>query len=277
MNKNLRIRQPKAFGSYLRESMIMLARTRADVGRELPDVVKVPYQIEANTAALDEVGDSAAELAKIILAQQPESYAGERLNASEQLSNMLRQATGIAKAPFVADFARLTIESAGPTVLVGWHRSVYEIWAQKLKDLRIGWYTGTETPSQKHKTAELAKSGELDAIFLSLRSGAGLDGLQYTNFRTIIFGELDWSPAVHEQCIGRLQRDGQAHAVTAFFLVSDHGADPVMCDVLGIKREQLEGVRRPDGEVIEKLDSGGAQAKRLAEFYLEKYGRKRGR
>jgi hypothetical protein len=31
----------------------------------------------------------------------------------------------------------------------------------------------------------------------------------------IVFGELDWSPSVHEQAIGRLQRDGQTNKVVA--------------------------------------------------------------
>src|SRR5579884_3848269 len=43
---------------------------------------------------------------------------------------------------------------------------------------------------------------------MSLRSGAGLDGLQ-EDCTVGVFGELDWSPEQHRQCIGRLDRDGQ--------------------------------------------------------------------
>jgi hypothetical protein len=49
--------------------------------------------------------------------------------------NLLRQATGIAKAPFVADFVRLLVESGEKVLLYGWHREVYSIWRDKLKDL----------------------------------------------------------------------------------------------------------------------------------------------
>jgi hypothetical protein len=69
---------------------------------------------------------------------------------------------------------------------------------------------------------------------MSLRSGAGLDGLQ-KRCSTMVFGELDWSPGVHHQCIGRLDREGQEQPVTAMFLVCDDGSDPPMMEVLGLK------------------------------------------
>jgi SNF2 family DNA or RNA helicase len=267
-----RLHDPKAFGTYLRENFIMLRRTRADVGRELPPVVRIPHRIDADAKALDEVKDSAAELAKIIMAQTAESFKGERLNASEQLSNLLRQATGIAKAPYVAEFVNLLLESGEPVILAGWHRAVYEIWRSKLEKAgrKIAWYTGSESPVAKEAAKKAFVDGEADAMFLSLRSGAGLDGLQ-SRCKTVVFGELDWSPAVHEQLIGRLHRDGQDDNVMAYFLVSDEGADPVISEVLGLKREQLEGIRNPHQDIIEKLETGGDHAKKLAAHYLSNH------
>ena len=73
--------------------------------------------------------------------------------------------------------------------------------------------------------------------------------------RTVVSGELDWSPGVHEQCIGRVARDGQT--------------DPVVADVLGVKRGQIEGVRDPNGALIERLDRESGNLKRLAAEYLK--------
>lgn len=70
--------------------------------------------------------------------------------------------------------------------------------------------------------------------------GNGIDGLQHA-CRTVVFGELEWPPGVIDQNIGRVQRDGQTDPVTAYILVSESGSDPVMTEVLGVKREQLEG------------------------------------
>jgi superfamily II DNA or RNA helicase len=270
--RGLKIKDPKAFGTYCREQFLMIRHTREEVGRELPPVIRVPHRIGSDRAALDLVENSAAELARIIL-QQNETERGQKWQASEQLNNMLRQATGIAKAPYVADFVRLLVESGEKVVLCGWHREVYGIWNAKLNDLKPVMYTGSETPAEKLRSKEMFVSGEADVLILSLRSGAGLDGLQEVA-SSIVFGELDWSPGVHEQCIGRIARDGQAKSVVAYFLVAEDGADPVIAETLGLKREQIEGIRNPNQDLIEKLDLSGDRAKKLALFYLN--GRKAG-
>lgn len=86
----------------------------------------------------------------------------------------------------------------------------------------------------------------------------------------VVFGELDWSPMVHEQCIGRVFRDGQKTKVVAYYLVSSDGCDPIMVDVLGIKRAQVEGVRNPKGSVSEPLETTGERVRALARQYLER-------
>jgi SNF2 family DNA or RNA helicase len=107
---------------------------------------------------------------------------------------------------------------------------------------------------------------------MSLRAGAGLDGLQ-SACRTVVFGELDWSPGVHEQCIGRVARDGQKDPVAAYFLIAEMGSDPVIADVLGVKTAQIEGIRDPDAALVEQqIDPD--KVKRLAEAFLEQRARK---
>jgi SNF2 family DNA or RNA helicase len=268
--RGLKIRDPKAFGAYCREQFLMVRHTREEVGRELPPVIRVPHRIGSDRAALDSVENSAAELARLIL-QQNETERGQKWQASEQLNNMLRQATGIAKAPYVADFVRLLVESGEKVVLCGWHREVYTIWNAKLRDLSPIMYTGSETVAEKLTAKEAFVRGDANILILSLRSGAGLDGLQEVA-SSIVFGELDWSPGVHEQCIGRIARDGQKKAVVAYFLVADDGADPVIAEALGLKREQIEGIRNPNQDLIERLDTSGDRTRKLAEFYLSRIG-----
>jgi len=183
----------------------------------------------------------------------------------------MRQATGIAKAPYVADFVRLLLENGEKVVLYGWHREVYSIWLQQLKDYNPRLYTGTESAKQKEDAKNAFIEGDCDLLIISLRSGAGVDGLQRV-CRTVVNGELDWSPAVHEQNIGRVYRDEQEDPVMAYFLISEEGSDPIIADVLGIKRGQIEGVRDPNAELIEKLETDTGNVKRLAEAYLKRVG-----
>lgn len=276
--RKVSIRDPKAFGGYLREQFLMIRRTREEVKRELPPLSKIPYHVPADASALDKVKDSAAALAKIILSQ--DKIAGfDKLQAKEQLSYLLRQATGIGKAPYVADFIRLIVANGEKALVFCWHREVYEILMSKLSDPELGdlkpvLFTGSETPKEKLASKERFMKGDSKVMLMSLRAGQGVDGLQHS-CKTVIFAELDWAPAVHEQNIGRVFRDGQKDPVTTFFLITDSGSDPIVAEALGIKTAQLEGIRNPNQELIEKLQQSSDWVEKLAKDYLTRH--KKGR
>lgn len=243
MRGNAAIADPSAFGAYLREQAIMIRRTREDVGRELPPLTIVPHTVESDDA-FDAV-DGVSELATYILSRSGAAF--DQMKARGELDWKLRQATGIAKAKYVAGFVRMLVESGERVLLYGWHHAVYDIWVDKLHDLGVAKFTGEETPREKERARAEFESGEAKVLIMSLRAGAGLDGLQHA-CSTVVFGELDWSPAVHEQATGRVFRDGQPSPVIAYYLVSDEGSDPVIQSTLGLKRAQLEGVRSRDAE-----------------------------
>ena len=69
--------------------------------------------------------------------------------------------------------------------------------------------------------------------------------------------------------MGRLHRDGQIDRVMAYYLLSNEGSDPIVSDVLGIKREQIEGVRNPTDDLLQRLDVGENHLRSLAEKYLK--------
>lgn len=265
-----RIRDPKAFGAYLRREGIMLRRTRRDVGRELPPCSSILQTVQTNASALEKIKGSAMELAKTILASQ-QNYRGEKFRASEEFNMLLRQATGVAKAPYVAEFVRMLMSSEKKVVLFGWHREVYSIWMDLLAEFKPVLYTGTESPKQKQAAKDAFVNGDSDVMIISLRAGAGLDGLQHV-CKVGVFGEIDWSPGVHIQCIGRYHRDEQEDPSVAYYLLSEDGSDPVIADLLGLKRGQIEGVVDPEADLVEQLAIEPGSIKRLAQVYLEKLG-----
>lgn len=264
------IKDPKAFGEYLRREGLMIRRTRKEVGRELPPIIKIPQYVDCDKSSLDKIKGSAIELAKIILANQSKER-GAAFHASQEFNVLMRQATGIAKAPYVAEFVRLLLESEEKVLLFGWHREVYNIWLSLLKEFKPVLYTGTENAKQKEEARVAFMEGDSRVMIISLRAGAGLDGLQ-TVCSTAVKGELDYSPGVHEQCNGRLGRDGQESPVAVHYLISESGSDPIIADILGIKRGQIEGVIDPDGELIENLEIEAGYVKRLATDYLVSMG-----
>lgn len=262
---------PEAFGSMLRAQGFMIRRTRKEVGRELPPLTQVTHVVESDPAALEAIKSSGAELAKIILNKAGRELSrGEQFRAGGELDWRLRQATGIGKAPYIVEFVKLLLESESKILLGGWHREFYDIVMDGLKEHNPVLYTGSESPTQKEASKRAFCSGDARVMIMSLRSGSGLDELQYSGCRTVVHGELDWSPAVHQQFAGRLHRDGMSEPVLSIFLLSEDGSDPVIADVLGVKREQLDGLMdQIDEDALAPVDTG-ERIKRLAQELLRK-------
>lgn len=263
------IKEPEAFGRYLRDAGALLRRTRKDVGREIPELTSIVHEVEHDSGVLKQVESEVLEYAKILAGERrSKSTRTQRRDAGGALDRTLRQATAIAKAPYVADLVRMMVEQdEGPILLFGWHRQVYEIWQDRLADLSPVMYTGSESARAKSASKADFISGKAQVLVMSLRSGVGLDGLQSVCSTTVV-GELDWSPAVHEQGIGRIHRDGQQHPVFAYFAIAREGVDPFMLDVLGLKRGQLSGVIDPDREIVQAAKVDPNHIRKLAAGYL---------
>lgn len=244
---------PQALSTYLRDAGIMLRRTRKEVGRELPPLTRVIHEITPSEK-LDfwNTDTAAVELANLVLDSAANAF--ERGHAGRQLDIMLRQVTGVEKAPDVAAFVRMLLEQGDNKVLLyGWHREVYRIWGELLADFEPAWYTGHESASKKRKEMLRFVEGDCRLLVMSLRSGRGLNRVSEV-CSTIVHGELDWSPGVHEQCLSEdtqvLTPDGfkgpdeiqQADLIAAF--------DPVDSSVHWVKAQRK--FRRPlaDGEAV---------------------------
>ena len=266
------IKDPKALGAFLRDSHAFLRRTKKDVGQEVPPVNKVVEPIGHDEKAIRSIDDLAHHLA----VRATSGSFIERGQATRELDMRVRQQTGVAKAPYVADFVRLLLESGEPVLLFGWHRDVYEIWNERLADFKPVMYTGSESTAHKERSKRAFIDGASDLMFMSLRAGAGVDGLQ-TRCSTVVIGELDWSPGVHHQNIGRLDREGQLnYPVNAFFLITEDGSDPPMVEVLGLKASQALGIVDPSKVDVELVHVGDPDhMRKLVERYLTKRTRKK--
>lgn len=256
----------RALGSWMLEQGLMIRRTRSEVGRELPEVSRIVHAVEHDASVIDAERGTAERLAAIILGDMGGGKTA-KLEAAAELDWRLRQATGIAKAPYVAEFVSMLLDGGEQSVVVyAWHHAVYDLLAERLQRYGVARYTGEQSQPQKAEAKHRFVSRTDRVLLMSLRAGAGLDGLQSV-CRTVVFAELDWSPGVHEQAIGRVHRDGQGEPVAAYYLTSEDGSDPVVIDVLGVKAGQVEGVRNPSVEQVVASQVDPERMKRLAEKY----------
>lgn len=268
----IKVRDPKALGEHLRAEGLMIGHTRQEVGRPLPPPVVAEQNVDADPQVYQQLAGDAVEMAKFIL--NKDNNPRQRWQYSGELDLRLRQATGVAKAPAVAEFCRMLLQAGTPRLLLwGWHRSVYQLWLEQLEEFRPVLYTGSETAAGKQRSADAFLDGHSRILIMSLRSGAGLDGLQM-GCDTAVFGELDWSPQVHRQCIGRLVRDGIDHAPTAYFCVSDHGSDPPMAEMLNIKQMQNDPMVNPSLDPVRPAAANDGHIRALAQSVIQRSGQR---
>lgn len=268
-----RVAEPAALGTHLRAAGVMVRRTRREVGRELPELTVVRVPVEVDAKRIHEVVESVAELASRVLARSGSNF--ELMQWSNELDWRLRQATGIGKAPAVIDHVRLLVEAGERVILYGWHHEVYAIWRSALArhGVTFAMYTGEESERDKGESYRRFVAGEVSVLIMSLRAGQGLDGLQ-EGCHVVVIGELDWSPKIHDQDVGRVHRDGQTEPCFVYYMVAEEGSDPVIADVCGIKDAQSTGILDPEsaGEPV-LVGASADHIRRLATDVLRRSGR----
>jgi SNF2 family DNA or RNA helicase len=266
-SQSRRVKDPDALGTYLRERQVLLRRTEDDINRSMPKPNVLPVTIPFDENAARKSDELSLQLA--IRMMTATSFV-EKGAAARDLDIRERLRTGVAKARGVAAYTKMLLDAGIPVLLAAWHRQVYDILLEELKDYNPVMYTGSETKAEKKRNAQAFIDGKTDLMIISNRSGAGLDGLQ-KRCRDIVHCELDWSPMVLGQLRARLRRYGQEEVVNAHYMLCDGGSDPVMVDVLGVKASQAHGIVDPYMQPV-AADNDNERMRRLAQTVLARNG-----
>ena len=227
------VAKPDLLGEHLRREGLMLRRLKSDVLKELAPKRRLVQEIDWDDAVYRELMKPVADQLRQLRATDDPS---RRALIEDAICQQQRQATGVAKAPYVCAFVRALVESGEKVLLMAHHHAVMDIYKRELKALRPGFITGRESDRQKDAAVKNFMEGHTDLLCISLRSASGLN-LQRAS--CVVFGELDWSPAVHSQAEDRAHRIGQEDSLLCYYLVSPRGSDRDMQDALGLKVSQF--------------------------------------
>jgi SNF2 family DNA or RNA helicase len=232
------VARPELLGDHLRREGLMFRRTKAEVLPELPPKRRLVQEIDADDALYDALAREV--LAGLTTLREDTTLTNaQRALLEEQVSQRERQATGLAKAKYVCLFARSLLEGGEAVLLFAHHHSVMDVYRQELAAFHPGFVTGRETAAEKDEAVRAFQTGKTRLCCISLRAAAGLNLQQAT---CVVFGELDWSPAVHSQAEDRAHRIGQEDSLLCYYLVSPRGSDADIQEALGLKISQFMGL-----------------------------------
>lgn len=279
---NKLIKDPKLLGEYLREEGLFLRRKMEDVLNELPPKRRVIQNIDVDEGKYDELIAPIIDQAKRI---SDIKDAFERGRETMMAIDSTRMITGIAKAHYVCAFVKTLMEAGETVILYGHHHAVMDIYMDELKDSYPVMISGRQNSKTKDEAQKAFMNGDTDLIIISLRSATGLN-LQRA--RCVVFGELDWSPAILSQGEGRAYRIGTKDSVLCYYLTCNAGTDQAMLETLGLKTSQFVSImgdkeeteqdrlmaqvdtKKHMRQVIELLQKGGKKKEISDEKTIEK-------
>ena len=263
------VQKPELLGEYLRREGIMIRRTKADVLSDLPPKRRLVMTVDSSDAVYQKL--MAPLYGKVDQLRLGEGLSGsQRSLLKMEIEQGERQATGIAKAPFVAQFVRALLEGGEKVLLFAHHHQVMDLYQKELHQFSPAFITGRETQQQKEASLERFMGGKTNLCCISLRSASGLNLQQAT---CVVFGEQDWSPAVHSQAEDRAHRMGQKDSILCYYLVSGVGSDPDVQDALGLKVSQFTALMgdtvKSQAEILAESQAAQRFIERLISRLLE--------
>lgn len=253
------VTDPKALHGHLVREGLLLRRKYDDVKLDLPKVIRRVQDLQQDDELYAKLIETAKRHADVWLTA---SFT-EKGRLAREIEGETRQAAGIAKAKYVAEFIASLIEAGEKPLVYAWHHAVHDILRESLARYEPAFITGKQTQTQKDDAIRKFSRGETDVVILSLRSASGIDGLQY-RATSCVFAELDWAPAIHSQAETRIARigvDSSVKEVPSYYCVSRSGFDEIMLDVLGVKKGQFLGLM---GDEPEDAEEERAASQRIA-------------
>lgn len=158
----------------------------------------------------------------------------------KKVSNMatLRRDFGLAKLDTIKEVAANILENqVDYLVIFAHHKDVISGITSYLK-IRLGndqvySITGDTTSEDKYELVRKFQLGKIKVLVCNIIAASV--GITLTKAKTLLFAELDWTPANMAQAIDRVHRIGQNSNVDIFYVVGKDSIDEVIMNVLRSK------------------------------------------
>lgn len=236
----------------------ILRRRKADVELQLPPIAWNYRVVEPGEVDLDldfnvyqygppehfrKTLQTDVSVVKGVMLRQDVSAKSEMLNAMKSQMSTLRKYCGLQKVDPCVEFVNSLIREGEQKVVVFcWHQRVVESLRQKLAHHGARSLFGGSNEKAKEKALQAFRAPHYNPkacnVLVCNIASAGT-GITLTNARTVVFCEMDWTPANNAQAAMRVHRIGQEHPVQIYMLCVRDSIDKRIVETLGRKAEMM--------------------------------------
>lgn len=256
-------------------SLLFVRRIKKDVLKELPDKQRVIVPIDITNRKSYE--KAKANLIKfiydtVLLETQDPIRAYMKADNARRAEiivgiTTLKKVAAYGKIKQTCEWLSNFKETGEKLVIFAHHKQVIskiQEWHEKEYGTKMPEITGSTSITKRQEAVDAFQNNPtIQFIILNIKAGGV--GLTLTAASNVLFLELDWTPAAHDQAEDRCHRIGQKDNVTAYYLLGEKTIDMDIYQVIQEKRgivNQITG----DKELTKVKQSSVAEImKRLLE------------
>lgn len=248
-------------------SLCYIRRKKQDVYGELPDVRNAVQILNIDSKdylkyrkiekdVIDFLANKARDAAEADGRDPDAAYLDKynQLQFSEHLVKLtvLRDAVSQMKYDAITAWLDQFLENGDEKVVVfAEHISFVERLYERYGDLAVK-VRGGVSNEDRMEAVNRFQNDESCRVFIGNMKAAS-EGLTLTAASDVVFCELGWTPAIHEQCVGRCYgRVNDLHGATAWYLLAEKTIDQDIFELLEKKKVIVDAVT--DGE--DPVESG---------------------
>lgn len=232
-----------------------LRRTKKSAGIELPSINRTPVYIDINKKIAKQSLELLDYATKVILGTTTttersgsDDYTLYKTDLTEEASHnaSIRKALGVSKVPQTLQYIEHLLRS-GITKLVVFcvHVDVVNLIYEALKanasykDIQMHKIIGATSAHKREQIIDAFQTTETPQVIVANMVACGV-GVTLTKAHTVVFAELDFTPANIMQAEARVHRITQDNSVNSIFMIANDSLD---AKILGLIKEKLTVIK----------------------------------
>lgn len=178
--------------------------------------------------------------------------------------NKLKQVASQGKIPHVIEAAAEAIESGEKVIIFTQYRDTLAklVEACKARKIRGVKLSGDDTGESRQKAVDYFQNDDTVKVFIANIKAGGV-GITLTAASTVLFADMEWTPALHSQAEDRAHRIGQHKLVNIHYFIAKDTVDEDVVELLGKKQQVI--TRILEGEAGNNKDITKDAIKRIVE------------